>query len=47
MNWFGVMPAMTTPFDGKLAVDHAFLAQHATWLLNNGCTGLVMLGSPF
>jgi 4-hydroxy-tetrahydrodipicolinate synthase len=36
---------MTTPFDSKLAVDHTFLAQHATWLLDNGCTGLVMLGS--
>jgi dihydrodipicolinate synthase/N-acetylneuraminate lyase len=23
----------------------AFLSQHATWLLENGCTGLVMLGS--
>ena len=45
MNWFGVMPAIITPFDSKLAVDHAFLAQHATWLLDNGCTGLVMLGS--
>lgn len=45
MKWFGVMPAMTTPFDSKLAVDHAFLSQHATWLLENGCTGLVMLGS--
>jgi len=45
MNWFGVMPAMTTPFDSALAVDHAFLARHATWLLANGCTGLVMLGS--
>ena len=45
MKWFGVMPAMTTPFDNKLAVDHAFLAQHAAWLLENGCTGLVMLGS--
>lgn len=45
MNWFGVMPAMTTPFDSKLAVDHNFLAHHATWLLENGCTGLVMLGS--
>lgn len=45
MKWFGVMPAMTTPFDSKLAVDHAFLEQHATWLLENGCTGLVMLGS--
>jgi len=45
MNWSGVMPAMTTPFDSNLAVDHAFLAQHAAWLLGNGCTGLVMLGS--
>jgi dihydrodipicolinate synthase/N-acetylneuraminate lyase len=45
MNWSGVMPAMTTPFDEKLTVDHPFLAQHAAWLLGNGCTGLVMLGS--
>ena len=45
MIWSGVMPAMTTPFDGKLAVDHHFLAQHAAWLLGNGCTSLVMLGS--
>lgn len=45
MNWFGVMPAMTTPFDSALAVDHAFLARHAAWLLENGCTGLVTLGS--
>jgi 1-pyrroline-4-hydroxy-2-carboxylate deaminase len=45
MIWSGVMPAMTTPFDNTHAVDHAFLAQHAAWLLGNGCTGLVMLGS--
>jgi 4-hydroxy-tetrahydrodipicolinate synthase len=45
MNWYGVMPAMTTPFNERLEVDHAFLAQHAKWLLQNGCTGLVMLGS--
>ena len=45
MNWFGVMPAMTTPFDKNLQVDHTFLAQHAAWLLGNGCSGLVMLGS--
>ena len=45
MNWFGVMPAMTTPFRADLSVDHGFLAQHAAWLLGNGCTGLVMLGS--
>jgi 4-hydroxy-tetrahydrodipicolinate synthase len=45
MNWNGVMPAMTTPFDNGMKVDHKFLAQHAAWLLGNGCTGLVMLGS--
>jgi dihydrodipicolinate synthase/N-acetylneuraminate lyase len=45
MIWSGVMPAVTTPFDDKLAVDHAFLARHAAWMLGNGCTGLVMLGS--
>ena len=45
MNWYGVMPAMTTPFNADLSVDHSFLEQHAEWLLKNGCTGLVMLGS--
>jgi 4-hydroxy-tetrahydrodipicolinate synthase len=49
MNWHGVMPAVTTPFistpGGNLAVDHAFLALHTKWMLENGCTGLVMLGS--
>jgi 4-hydroxy-tetrahydrodipicolinate synthase len=39
------MPAITTPFDENLNVDHPFLAQHAAWLLGNGCTGLVLLGS--
>lgn len=45
MNWFGVMPAMTTPFHPDLSVDHEMLAHHAEWLLENGCHGLVMLGS--
>jgi 1-pyrroline-4-hydroxy-2-carboxylate deaminase len=45
MIWSGVMPAMTTPFDANLGVDHSFLEQHASWLLGNGCTGLVALGS--
>jgi dihydrodipicolinate synthase/N-acetylneuraminate lyase len=45
MNWFGVMPAMTTPFDATLAVDHSLLSRHAAWLLANGSKGLVMLGS--
>jgi dihydrodipicolinate synthase/N-acetylneuraminate lyase len=45
MNWSGVLPAMTTPFDTNMEVDHKFLAQHAAWQLGNGCTGLVVLGS--
>jgi 1-pyrroline-4-hydroxy-2-carboxylate deaminase len=45
MNWKGVMPAMTTAFDSTLQVDHAFIARHARWLMNNGCTGIVCLGS--
>jgi 4-hydroxy-tetrahydrodipicolinate synthase len=45
MNWYGVMPAMTTCFDADLNVDHAFMARHAQWLLDSGCTGIVSLGS--
>jgi dihydrodipicolinate synthase/N-acetylneuraminate lyase len=45
MNWHGVMPAMTTAFDQSLAVDHAFMKRHAVWLVENGCTGIVLLGS--
>jgi 4-hydroxy-tetrahydrodipicolinate synthase len=45
MNWSGVMPAITTAFDSNLAVDHEFVAQHAAWLTENGCAGLVLLGS--
>lgn len=45
MNWTGVMPAITTCFDEKLQVDHAFMARHVEWLLRNGCTGIVALGS--
>src|SRR5882757_6257656 len=45
MNWTGVMPAMTTYFDADFKVDHGFIGKHANWLLDNGCTGLVMLGS--
>jgi 1-pyrroline-4-hydroxy-2-carboxylate deaminase len=45
MNWKGVMPAITTGFTQDLAVDHAFMAEHCNWLLDNGCTGIVALGS--
>lgn len=45
MNWKGVMPAITTCFNKDLQIDHAFLADHCRWLLDNGCTGIVALGS--
>ena len=45
MNWKGVMPAITTGFNEELGVDHAFIAEHCRWLLENGCTGIVALGS--
>jgi 4-hydroxy-tetrahydrodipicolinate synthase len=45
MNWNGVMPAVTTCFSEDLAVDHRFVAEHCGWLLDNGCTGIVALGS--
>ena len=45
MNWNGVMPAITTCFTEDLRVDHSFMAAHCCWLLDNGCTGVVALGS--
>jgi len=45
MNWKGVMPAVTTCFNKDLSVDHGFMTQHCRWLLDNGCTGIVDLGS--
>lgn len=45
MKWQGVMPAVTTAFDDSLRIDHEFMAHHCRWLLENGCTGIVALGS--
>lgn len=45
MNWSGVMPAMTTGFQQDLTVDHKAVARHAQWLIENGCTGIICLGS--
>jgi 4-hydroxy-tetrahydrodipicolinate synthase len=45
MLWQGVIPAITTPFDEQLNVDHPALARHCTWMLDSGCTGVVALGS--
>ena len=45
VTWRGVIPAITTPFNRDLGVDHGFLVEHARWLVDHGCTGLVPLGS--
>jgi 4-hydroxy-tetrahydrodipicolinate synthase len=45
MTWNGVMPAITTPFTADGEVDHDFLASHASWMIEAGCTGIVALGS--
>jgi 1-pyrroline-4-hydroxy-2-carboxylate deaminase len=45
MDWKGVMPAITTSFAENLEVDYGFLTRHCRWLLDNGCTGIVALGS--
>ena len=44
-DWAGVYTAITTPFTTDLSVDHAFLREHAGWLVDEGCTGIVPLGS--
>jgi dihydrodipicolinate synthase/N-acetylneuraminate lyase len=45
MNWKGVMPAITTSFSEDLRIDHDFMGGHCRWLLENGCAGIVALGS--
>ena len=44
-DWAGVFSAITTPFAADLSIDHTFLREHASWLVDNGCTGIVALGS--
>ncbi len=45
MNWQGVIPATTTDFKEDLSIDHEFVAKHANWLIDHGCTGIVAPGS--
>lgn len=45
MSWAGVLPAVTTPFGTDGAIDHAFLTRHCQWLLQQGCDGIIALGS--
>jgi len=41
----GVFPAITTPFNTDGSVDHGFLREHARWMMDAGCKGIVPLGS--
>jgi 4-hydroxy-tetrahydrodipicolinate synthase len=43
--WHGVLPAITTPFDEHLAVDHARVAEHCERMLAAGCAGVIPAGS--
>ena len=45
MKWTGVISAITTPFKPDESVDHAFLARHARWQIENEVDGVVALGS--
>jgi dihydrodipicolinate synthase/N-acetylneuraminate lyase len=45
VNWSGVIPAITTPFNVDLSIDASFLASHSRWLVDEGCVGLVPIGS--
>jgi dihydrodipicolinate synthase/N-acetylneuraminate lyase len=45
MTWTGVMPAMTTAFGERDEIDHAFVARHAQWMVDYGCTAIVTPGS--
>ena len=40
-----VLPAITTPLRADDTVDHEFLSRHARWQLEQGCSGLIPLGS--
>jgi 4-hydroxy-tetrahydrodipicolinate synthase len=45
MKWTGVISAITTAFHSDCSVDHAFVARHAQWQIEQGCDGIVALGS--
>lgn len=45
LDWQGVMPAITTPFTESGEVDHDFLGRHASWMIDQGCTGIIPFGS--
>jgi 4-hydroxy-tetrahydrodipicolinate synthase len=45
INWRGVIPAVTTPFNHDDSIDHGFYHQHIQWMQSAGCIGVVPSGS--
>jgi len=45
VNWKGVIPAITTPFNADLSIDEGFMVEHARWMIAAGCVGVVPFGS--
>jgi 1-pyrroline-4-hydroxy-2-carboxylate deaminase len=45
MEWKGVIPAVTTPFGNDPSVDLEALGLHCRWVVEQGCTGVIVLGS--
>ncbi|WP_338871031.1 dihydrodipicolinate synthase family protein [Myxococcus stipitatus] len=43
--WTGVLPAITTPFNADLSIDHGAVRSHVRWLVSQGCTGIIPCGS--
>lgn len=44
-EWSGVMPAITTPLTSLDDVDFAAAIRHASWMIDEGCDGIVIGGS--
>lgn len=45
INIGGIYAAALTPMQDDLCVDHDRLARHSRWLLDNGCNGVVLMGT--
>lgn len=45
MNWKGVIPAVTTPFDSNGEINQNWMKKHLRWLIAAGSSGVVPLGS--
>lgn len=45
IQWKGVMPATLTQFNADLSIDHGIMAEHGKWLIDNGCSAIVVHGS--